>query len=274
MALEALAEAGVELSWTMILTCDEESGSYLSEAALRAAATEHDWGFAVEPALPGGALAVERGGSGQFQIEVFGRSAHVGREFAKGISAVVELAGIITKLQELVRVDEGVVVNVGPIKGGDVTNTVPDYAACWGNVRFRDARQAEELGNAVDALGSQGDRLPRVVVHRSFNRPAKPSTEAVGRLADAAAGVSADLGVELPFTSTGGVCDGNILQDAGLPTLDTLGVRGGNLHRDDEYIEVASLVDRAGLLAILLTRIAENRAGLEPSGTRSMSPCP
>ena len=62
--------------------------------------------------------------------------------------------------------------------------------------------------------------------------------------------------------------------DAGLPTIDTLGVRGGNLHRDDEYIEVASLVDRAGLLAVLLTRIAENRAGLESSDTRSMSRCP
>ena len=66
-----------------------------------------------------------------------------------------------------------------------------------------------------------------------------------------------DLGQQLPFASTGGVCDGNVLQAAGLPTIDTLGVRGGNLHRPDEFVEVASLVERCQLLAVTLTRIGK-----------------
>jgi glutamate carboxypeptidase len=46
------------------------------------------------------------------------------------------------------------------------------------------------------------------------------------------------------------------MQQAGLPTIDTLGVRGGNLHRTDEFVEIASLVERAQLLAVLLMRVS------------------
>jgi glutamate carboxypeptidase len=56
------------------------------------------------------------------------------------------------------------------------------------------------------------------------------------------------------------------MQSAGLPTLDTLGVRGGHLHRPDEFVEIPSLVERCQLLALVLSRIAEGRiaAGSEP----------
>jgi glutamate carboxypeptidase len=100
-----------------------------------------------------------------------------------------------------------------------------------------------------------------VVVHRRWNRPAKPATDPVRRLADQVRSITEDLGGSLPFTSTGGVCDGNILQAAGLPTLDTLGVCGGNLHRTDEYVDVESLVPRCCLLAVLLRRIATEDGG-------------
>ncbi|MCH8136450.1 MAG: acetylornithine deacetylase, partial [Proteobacteria bacterium] len=63
-------------------------------------------------------------------------------------------------------------------------------------------------------------------------------------------------GQKLPFASTGGVCDGNILQDAGLATIDTLGVRGGGLHTSSEWIELPSLVERCKLLAVLIHRLS------------------
>ncbi len=193
---------------------------------------------------------------------MFGRAAHAGREFTKGISAVVKLAAVIQALHELAAPDDGVIVNIGPLRGGRVTNTVADYAAGWGNVRYPDAARAENLARSIDGLATAGETLPRVVVHRNWNRPAKPATDAVRRFAEAARSVTEDLGRSLEFVSTGGVCDGNILQDAGLATLDTLGVCGGNLHRDDEFLETESLVWRCQLLALLLSRIAENGGGL------------
>jgi glutamate carboxypeptidase len=47
------------------------------------------------------------------------------------------------------------------------------------------------------------------------------------------------------------------MQDEGLPTIDTLGVRGGGLHTPQEWIEVASLVERCQLLAVLIARLSQ-----------------
>ncbi len=67
-ALEILAEAvdrtGLDLGWTFLLNSDEEAGSFHSDAALAAEAARHDIGIVLEPALPGGELALERGGAG------------------------------------------------------------------------------------------------------------------------------------------------------------------------------------------------------------------
>ena len=255
VALEALAEAGIDVSWTVLLNSDEETGSFFSERTLRAEAARHDMGVCLEPALPGGALAVERKGSAQFAIEVEGRSAHAGREFEKGASAVYALARVLAEVEGLTDLERGVTVNVGPIEGGAATNVVPDRARAWGNARFPDDDAARVLRAGLDALATDDDAMPRVVVRHTFNRPAKPLTPEVEAFAGAAREVAELLGQSLPFARTGGVCDGNILQAVGLPTLDTLGVRGGGLHTRDEWIELDSLVERAQLLACLLARL-------------------
>lgn len=264
-ALEALEEAGVRTNWTMALNSDEETGTYHSERALRAEAAKCQIGIATEPALPDGSLAVERFGSGQFILEAFGRGAHVGRDFDKGVSATAALARAVVAATDLADAEKGWIVNVGPMRGGEATNVVPDYAAAWGNVRFPTPEVCEALGRAIDGLATGAAGVPRVAVRRSFNRPAKPLTEGTRRLAELAQRAAEDLGQRLPFGRTGGVCDGNILQDAGLPTIDTLGVRGGGLHTTGEWIELASLVERAELFAITLARLAEGR--LDVSGT-------
>lgn len=254
-ALEALEEAGIDASWTFLMNADEETGTYHSERALRTEAWGHAVGLALEPALSGGELAIERVGSGQFMIEVTGRSAHVGREFEKGISAVTRLAECLVEVAKMPDPANGRIVSVGPLEGGAATNAVPDLARAWGNARFPDAKAALEIVERLTGLETAPGELPSVEVHHSFNRPAKPLIPATEKLALAARAVAEDLGQELPFKSTGGVCDGNILQDAGLPTIDTLGVRGGGLHTTDEWIDLSSLVERCQLLAVLIMRL-------------------
>ncbi len=258
-ALEVLEELGAPASWTFLLNADEETGTYHSERAIRVQAAAHDFGLALEPALPGGgagALAIERVGSGQFMIETKGRAAHAGREFARGISAVTKLAECILEVARMPRPQDGIIANIGPLRGGVATNAVPDSAAAWGNVRFPDQASADELGAMLDALQTPADALPGVVVRRSFNRPAKPLIPGTEALALRARAVAEDLGMTLPFEKTGGVCDGNIMQDAGLPTIDTVGVRGGGLHTPEEWIDLTSLVERCQMLAILIARLS------------------
>lgn len=285
-ALEALDELKIDADWTVIFNSDEETGSYHSEKALRAEAKKcldrGGVGLVLEPALPDGSLVIERLGSGQFVIETHGKSAHVGRDFEKGVSAVTALAERLVTIAKMPDVTRGMIVNVGPVEGGVATNVVPDRARAWGNVRFPSKAVADELeakllalqtaaNNAAGALDNRGvdapahaekgGVLPIVKVQTSFNRPAKPLTPGTQKLAELAKSVAEGMGQKLPFGKTGGVCDGNILQDEGLPTIDTLGVRGGGLHTPQEWIEIASLVERCQLFAMLVKRLAEG--GLE-----------
>jgi glutamate carboxypeptidase len=267
-ALEALEECGIAASWSFLMNSDEETGSYHSDRVLAAEARVHDFGLALEPAMSKGELAVERGGSGQFMIETFGKAAHVGRDFASGISAVDAMARAVVASHEFSDAASGVCVNIGPLLGGVATNVVPDHARAWGNVRFPDPARGSSLEANLAGLATPRTRLgesgtlsasqllPRVEVYTSFNRPAKPLTPATERLALAARAVAEELGQKLPFGKTAGVCDGNQLQAVGLPTIDTLGVRGGGLHTPVEWIELPSLVERCQLLAILIARLS------------------
>lgn len=263
-ALEALDECNIPAAWGFILNSDEETGSYHSDAALRAEAAEpYAAGLALEPALPNGGLVTARAGSGQFVIQTTGRAAHVGRDFTSGVSAVNALARCILRVADIPDPARGIVANIGPIEGGHATNVVADHARAWGNIRFPDTAAGTEVGGQLESMRTPDDALPRVNVTTSFNRPAKPLTQEVTALALAARAAAEDLGQSLPFGTTGGVCDGNNLQAAGLPTIDTLGVRGGGLHTPDEWIDLSSLVERCQLLAILIARLCAG--GLPPA---------
>ncbi len=258
-AVEALEACGVRVDWSFILNSDEETGSFRSDAALRAEAASGHYGqaIALEPAMSKGELAISRGGSGQFMIEAKGQAAHVGRDFASGISATDALARAIVSAHAASDAAKGLCVNISPLWCDQPTNQVADHAAAWGNVRFPDQPGQDALAAALRAVGrGSSSTLPHVTVHADFARPAKPTTPATEALALQARRVCEDLGQKLPFATTAGVCDGNNLQAAGLATIDTLGVRGGGLHTPQEWIDLSSLVERCQVLAILLQRVS------------------
>jgi glutamate carboxypeptidase len=245
----------------VLLNSDEETGSLHSQRAIRAearaCAAVGGLGLAMEPALPDGSLVLERLGSATFRIECEGRAAHAGRDFAQGVSAVNALATKILDAAKLVDLDAGTVVNIGPLEGAKATNIVADRARAWGNARFRDAAREELVKQGLFALATAPDAaLPRTRVEYESNRPAKPETAAVRALAEEVRAIGAELGQSVGFGKSGGVSDGNLMQAEGLPTIDTMGPIGGNLHRTDEYIDLDSLVPRAATLAILLARQA------------------
>jgi glutamate carboxypeptidase len=64
------------------------------------------------------------------------------------------------------------------------------------------------------------------------------------------------LGIKTQWREGGGVCDGNNLSAAGLPTIDSIGVIGGNIHTSEEYILIDSLYERARLVTLYLIRLA------------------
>ena len=65
------------------------------------------------------------------------------------------------------------------------------------------------------------------------------------------------LGIDFQLKPSGGCCDGNNLSHAGLSNIDTVGVRGGNIHTDKEYVFLDSLKERAKLVLLLLIKLEE-----------------
>lgn len=266
-ALESLHAQRVAVRWSFALNADEETGSFSSAAHLQTLATKHDIGLVLEPAAAEGKFVTARAGSAQFRIDAFGRAAHAGRDAAHGISAVAALCAAITQVLATSDPSIGRTVNIGPLQGGEATNIVPAHAVAWGNARYQSDEQRAAIDRALAAIETAGGEtsadalalaysLPRVRVQTIHNRPRKPATAAVQVIADVALAVAADCAVDAGTTATGGVSDANVLQAAGLACLDGLGVRGGNLHRGDEFIVTASLVERATVLAILMNRLA------------------
>jgi glutamate carboxypeptidase len=259
LALRALRQAGIrDLSWTVVATTDEETGSWASRDALASLAPGHAAAFIPEPAMADGSIVVQRPGSARVSIEVTGRAAHAGRDAAQGISAVTALCEAVAAAARLADPPRRI-VNMALLRGGEATNIIPDHAGAVGNIRWQSEADGEALMAGLSALGRGGPNdLPHVVIDLEVNRPVKERTEAVESLVRCMQDAAAVLGLRVGAGFTGGVSDGNIIQAAGVPTLDGMGVRGGNLHRHDEFAELDSLGERAALLALTMLRVRDS----------------
>jgi glutamate carboxypeptidase len=263
-ALRALSAAGLVPSVTPVVfvNVDEEVGSLDSRRHLLRLAQGAVRAFVLEGAAGReGALKTARKGGGHFTLSVHGRAAHAGSNPEEGVSAIVELAEQIRRLNELNDPARGVTVNVGTVDGGLRPNVVAALASAEIDVRAPTARDADRLERAVRGLEST---LPgaSLEIGGGFRRPpmeASPPNRALFRRAQELARLLG-YGVEEAGV-VGGSSDAN-LTSVWAPTLDGLGPVGGGAHAQDERIVVSSLPQRAALLALLLLEPA-------PSGTLS-----
>ena len=254
-AIEA-SPAAKQLGYEVVINADEETGSLSSAGLLARAAAGKVAALTYEPALADGTLAGARGGTGNFSILVRGRSAHAGRNPDDGRNAIVAAAALAVRLADAR--GPGLAVNPARIDGGGPNNVVPDLAIL--RVNFRPAaaaaiaRARAAVDEAVAAIATAHDVA--ITVHGGFNRPPKPIDAGAERLFGLVADAGTDLGLSISWRETGGVCDGNNIAAAGVPVVDTMGVRGGAIHSPDEYMIVASLAERAALSALTISRIA------------------
>lgn len=258
-ALEAFEthpdKAGV--GWTILLSPDEEIGSPGSAPLLADLGARGHLGLTYEPALADGTLAGARKGSGNFHLIVSGQAAHAGRAFEEGRNAVAGAAMIAAALHALNGRRDGVTVNVARIAGGGPLNVVADNAVVRFNVRVPDAASADwitaRIGEITAAPPFEGLSLD---LHGGMTRAPKPMDKAQTALFEAVKAAGALLGQEIAWKPSGGVCEGNNLHAAGLPNIDTLGVRGGDIHSEAEFAWPDSFVERAQLSALILCKVA------------------
>jgi glutamate carboxypeptidase len=268
-ALEALERSPHArwIGWEVLINPDEEIGSPGSAPLLERAARENHVGLVFEPTLPGGAMADRRRGVGNFTFVVRGRAAHAGRDFASGRSAVVAAAELVTRLHAINEALAGVTVNVGRLEGGSVPNVVPDLAVCRANVRTTLPSDEPAIRATLDDIVTMIASRDGIAVQLDggFSAPPKipdDRTQALMRHLDAC---GRELGLSLEWRASGGACDGNRLAAAGLPTIDTLGPRGGDIHSPTEFLLLDSLTERAKLTALLLLKLASGQIAWPPA---------
>jgi glutamate carboxypeptidase len=259
-ALKAVEQKrGAErIGYEVLINSDEEVGSPASASLLAQAAAGKRAALTYEPAaLPDGTLAGARPGSGNFSFVVRGRSAHAGRNPDDGRNAIVAASELALRLA--MSKTPGLTINPAKIDGGGPNNVVPDLAILRVNMRPRTTDDQEIatrlIAKALDETAKQHDVF--IEAHGGFGRPPKPLNEDAESLFRLVKKAGADLGQEIGWQPSGGVCDGNNIAACGVPVVDTMGVRGGKIHSMEEFLIVESLAERAALSALTVLRLAE-----------------
>jgi glutamate carboxypeptidase len=261
-ALEALRAIGPPAAWLpvgkviYVVNPDEEIGSPVSTPVIQRLAADADAALVLEAARENGDIVSARKGMLHLRATVHGRSAHAGVEPHRGRSAVLEAAHKTVALHALNGRWPGVTVNVGSLQGGTRPNIVAEAAVLTVDVRAGSAAEQRAAEAAVRdiLLRSSVPDVSTTVELMAQHWPME-RTEASARLVGEAVRIAKRLGFTLSDAATGGGSDANTTAALGVPSLDGLGPVGGNDHSPLEYIEVASVVPRAALLAELVTAI-------------------
>jgi glutamate carboxypeptidase len=270
MALERSPWAE-RLGYQVVINADEEVSSLGSGPLLAQAARRARLGLVFEPATtPDGVLAGARKGRAAFTLVARGAAAHAGRNPEVGRNAVLAAADFAVRAAAFDGARQGLTLNVARIEGGGADNIVPDLALCRFEARVATHEDRHWIEAELQRLAAEvgAHRDVSLELHGRFTRPPKPLDDHALWLFEAVRSCGADLGQTIAWRPTGGCCDGNNLAEAGLPVVDTLGVRGGAIHTPDEFMLADSLVERAQLSALLLMRLASGEIEI-PAGVQA-----
>ncbi|MEO8162532.1 MAG: M20 family metallopeptidase [Ilumatobacteraceae bacterium] len=247
-AIHALSAIPDSYHIEMLITADEEVGSYASRELIEQRATATGAVLVLEPSADGGALKIARKGVGTFRVDITGRASHAGLEPEKGINALLELATQVQRIAAIANPELGTTVTPTVASAGTSENVVPASAQIVVDVRIL---VPEEKVRVEREFASLTPVVPGAVisVSGSINRPPMHESSSAA-LFEVARTIAAEMNIE-GFTgvAVGGGSDGNFTAAIGVPTLDGLGAVGGGAHADSEHVLISRMGERAALLA-------------------------
>jgi len=250
-AIEEAQKQGMDRPVTLLCTSDEEVGSGTSRAHIERLAQESSLVLVLEPALVDGSLKTWRKGVGEFRVKTRGRAAHAGGAHQDGRNAIEEMAHQVIAIQKLTDYSNQTTLNVGVIKGGTVSNVVPEEAEINVDVRVMQPGEWERLEAEMTKLKPVLDGTS-IEVTGSLNRPPMPFDETMKTTFEKAQSIASTIGIELKAGGTGGASDANFVAPLGIPVLDGLGAIGEGYHSEREFIFADSLEQRVELVSALL----------------------
>ncbi|TVR09971.1 MAG: M20 family peptidase [Salinarimonadaceae bacterium] len=239
-----------------LMTSDEEIGAPACQTLIEETARGARAVFNSEPGRPNGDVVTGRKGALFMRLEVFGKAAHSGGNFAEGVSAIGELAHKIVKLHALTDVEAGVTLNVGLVGGGQSVNTIAPLAEAEIDLRFVTHDQREAAMERIEAIVAEAT-TPGATARLSIKGAFHPLVQDDGSRAlfETYQSAMAEAGFAVEGQFAGGSADSGFTASVGCPTICAVGPVGGKAHSPEEYLEVDSIVPRAQGLARAIIRL-------------------
>lgn len=186
------------------------------------------------------------------EAQMHGRAAHAGVSPEKGINAIRVAAEAIVAMP-LGRIDAETTANIGIIQGGVATNIVPDLVTLKGEARSRvNCKLEQQTARMVDALkhaAEAGGATVEINVQRTYSAYSfdehSPIIELVSQR-------MRSLGIEPLLVPTGGGSDANILNAAGIATVE-ISTGMSNVHTEHEQIALVDISAAARVLVACVT---------------------
>jgi len=240
-----------------LFTSDEEIGSPACRPIIEAEARRARAVFNSEPGRPSGNVVSGRKGGVFMKMEVTGKAAHSGGNYAEGISAIEELARKIIALHAITDLTKGTTVNVGLISGGQTVNTVAPWAKCEIDLRYINppdrAEAMAKIERIVSTANVPGTRATLEIAGEFAPLVQSPDNK---RLFDHYAACAKDLDLKVEGEFSGGCADSGFTSGVGTPTVCAVGPIGAKAHTPEEYLMVDSIIPRAQSLALAVARLA------------------
>lgn len=255
----ALRELGLmDVPMTLTFSPDEELGSPSTTPLLGEQLNGAHAVICTEPGYAGGGVSVERKGSGHLLLEIEGVSAHAGRSYADGASAILELAHKILAFNEHLDLPNGTTVNTGLISGGTSANSVAPNATARIHMTFRTLEAGRRL---VEAIRADAGRtwIPHTVSRLSGGIRLYPLTKTpqVMALFDLARKAGEAAGCPIREVRSDGAAEsGYCCSVLNLPVICSMGPEGGGLHAVDEHMVPSTLLPRAKMVALTALQAA------------------
>jgi glutamate carboxypeptidase len=259
LAMERLDDVRVRV----LITSDQEDGARGSRALIRRIASDADLALVFGPADEAGGVVHSRSGTGSFRISMRGTSVAAESRSTEGRNAIVEMAHLIPRLEALNDSQRGIIVNCGIVSGGVRSGVVPAEAHLDIDVWCDGPTDQRWIQHQLDALVARASRgALKASLAGGFTRSPWPPSARTQGLVEAWAHAAGVLGFEaLLGKHATASSDANITHDVRVPTLDGLGVRGGDLRTGEEWAAIEEMPARAAITAVGVLAWLEERGG-------------
>jgi glutamate carboxypeptidase len=245
-ALRAMNELNIipNKNISVFINSAEEIGSAAANEMITRLSKRSSAVLCLEPALPGGALKVERKGRMEIRLKTTGKAAHAGTP-EDGVNAVEELLCHLRQMQKLRTKTTS--MNIGIIQGGERVNIIPAEATAHIDIRFwKNAQKDRVIRFLKDIQPSIRGAAIKYSVENYL--PPMERTKASEKLLNQVKNIASAMKIILEAGRTGGGSDASIASNIGVATLDGLGPDGNGIHAENEHLLIPSLIERTALL--------------------------